>query len=272
MPQRCHGRPLLTVIVPVFNEAGTVRQLLERVVAAPYEKEVIVVNDGSTDGTAPILKDAAARLGVIILAHATNRGKGYAIRTGLSEARGRFTLIQDADLEYEPCDYPRLIEPLRTGRAVVVFGSRYLEPQASRGRWSFRMGVALLNQAVKVVYGARLTDEATCYKAMATSLLRELDLRCEGFEFCPEVTAKACRLGLTIHEVPVSYHPRGMGEGKKIRWRDGVSALRTLWRWRKWTSPVSYADAASDDGPLSRVPISHSGPPEPGLELGHVGA
>ncbi|MEZ6114143.1 MAG: glycosyltransferase family 2 protein [Pirellulaceae bacterium] len=159
-------------------------------------------------------------------------------RTGLTRATGRFVMIQDADLEYNPADYTVVLEPLLRGDAQVVYGSRYMGQ-----RWNcrqnlrlFRHGVSLLNLAVRILYGQRLTDEATCYKAMPTDLLRSLDLQCERFEFCPEVTAKLCRLGIKIHEVPISYRPRGHAAGKKLRWRDGIEALRVLWRYRNWQS------------------------------------
>jgi dolichol-phosphate mannosyltransferase len=226
---------LLTVIVPVFNEAGTVEEMLRRVLAAPYDKQVIVVDDGSTDGTTTLLEKWEGK--VELLRHSRNRGKGAAIRTGLEHVRGRFVIIQDADLEYDPRDYPRLIEPLLRGEAQVVYGSRYLRNlrrgEGKPGRL-FRWGVSVLNLCVRLWYGVRLTDEATCYKAVPTSLLRQMDLQCERFEFCPEVTAKICRLGLRILEVPIHYHPRTVEAGKKIRWRDGWDALATLWQWRNW--------------------------------------
>lgn len=251
---------LLTVIVPVYNEAATIDALLRRVAAVPLDMQVIVVDDASNDGTVGILERWEGHPLVELLAHSRNRGKGAAIRTGLEQARGRYTIVQDADLEYDPRDYLRLLAPLLAGEADVVYGSRYLRT-GSRIRensgeaapdtislaatrtltspatppWSlFRVGVCALNAATRRLYGARLTDEATCYKLFATEALQAMRLECERFEFCPEVTAKACRMGLRIAEVPVRYSPRGMAEGKKIRWRDGVEALTTLWRWRRW--------------------------------------
>jgi dolichol-phosphate mannosyltransferase len=195
--------PTLTVIIPVYNEEATIDELLRRVFAAPYDKQVIVVDDGSTDGTATMLEKWKGYPQLEVLRQDRNRGKGAAIRSGLGRARGRFTCIQDADLEYNPHDYPRMLEPLIDGKAIVVYGSRYLS-SSGRGRFTwnpFRFGVAVINFCVRVLYGAQLTDEATCYKALPTAVLRGMDLRCERFEFCPEVTAKACRLGLAIHEV-----------------------------------------------------------------------
>ena len=242
--------PLLSVIIPVYNEAATVARLVDRVLAVPCPKQLILVDDGSTDGSAAILKTWADHPDVILLRHSHNRGKGAAIRTGLAHARGRFTLVQDADLEFDPCDYPRLLGPLLQGQADIVYGSRYLRPLPGRrscGRL-FRYGVALLNLAVRLLYGVRLTDEATCYKVFPTDVLRAMDLQCERFEFCPEVTAKACRIGSIIAEVPIRYTPRTAAEGKKIRWTDGWEALRTLWKWRHWqpataTRPVREEEA-----------------------------
>lgn len=227
---------LLTVIVPVYNEVATVDLLLRLVVEAPFEKQLIVVDDGSDDGTATILQRWQGYPGVLLLRHAVNRGKGAAIRTGLEKAGGLYTLIQDADLEVAPHDYPRLLEPILKGQARVVYGSRFLRgagPGAPPWTWN-RLGVALLNLWLWWLYGVRLTDEATCFKLFPTQVLRQLELSCVRFEFCPEVTAKACRLGLKIHEVPVSYRPRSVPEGKKIRWKDGVEAVVTLWKLRGW--------------------------------------
>ncbi|HVA48840.1 MAG TPA: glycosyltransferase family 2 protein [Pirellulales bacterium] len=260
-PQHLAGRDgydaLLTVIVPVYNEAATVDELLRRVVDVPLEIQVIVVDDGSSDGTTAILERWEGHPLVELLAHTRNRGKGAAVRTALEHARGRYAIVQDADLEYDPRDYLRLLEPLLAGEADVVYGSRYLNERSrirensGRGRgtltssatglaptppWTtFRVGVCALNVATRWLYGTRLSDEATCYKLFRTETLRAMRLECERFEFCPEVTAKACCMGLRISEVPVGYHPRGAAQGKKIRLRDGIEALKTLWRWRKWT-------------------------------------
>ena len=229
-----HGNLFLSVIVPVFNEERTISELLRRLLSGPYtapEMEVVLVDDGSFDGTAQILDSFRDCPGVTVIHHDRNRGKGAAIRTGLTQARGEVTVIQDADLEYDPRDLPRLVEVIRRGEAEVVFGSRYLEgPPLPWTR--FRAAVVVLNWFVRLLYGQRLTDEATCYKAFRTKLLRQMDLRAKRFEFCPEVTAKACRLGHRILEVPISYAPRGVADGKKINWRDGVQAFWTLLVWR----------------------------------------
>ncbi|MCI0683806.1 MAG: glycosyltransferase family 2 protein [Gemmataceae bacterium] len=251
--------PMLTVIVPVYNEARTVDESLQRLLAGPYafpDMEVLVVDDGSTDGTAERLANWTQTSGVLILRHVRNRGKGAAIRTALERARGRITIIQDADLEYDPAELPELIEPIRRGEAQAVFGSRYLRPAAGASLqrhgisqrptppWTkFRLAVSILNALVRLLYGVRLTDEATCYKALPTSLLRALDLQAQRFEICPEVTAKLCRLGTPILEVPIAYHPRPESQGKKIRWRDAWDAVVTLvaWRFRKLPSAMRAA-------------------------------
>jgi dolichol-phosphate mannosyltransferase len=225
--------PLLTVLIPVYNEERTIEALLRQVAEGPYpDKQVIVIDDGSSDATPRLLEAWAGRPGFLVLRHDRNRGKGTAVRTGLAHAHGEVTIIQDADLEYDPADYPRLVEPILRGDAEAVYGSRYLAP-ARRLPWTrFRMGVVVFNLLVRVLYGRRLTDEATCYKAARTALWRALDLRAERFELCPEMTAKLCRLGVALIEVPIAYHPRGTAAGKKIGWRDAVQTVWTLFRWR----------------------------------------
>jgi glycosyltransferase involved in cell wall biosynthesis len=224
--------PPLTVIVPVFNEQATIDTLLQRVLAAPYpEKQVVVVDDGSTDGTASILRRWQATPGVLVLRHGTNLGKGAAVRTGLSQASADVTLVQDADLEYDPEDYTALVEPILAGECPVIYGSRYLK--SSGLPWTkFRAGVVGLNLLVRLLYGVRLSDEATCYKVAPTRYWRALALEAEGFELCAEVTAKLCRLGLPIREVPIRFSPRSVAQGKKIGWLDVWPTIWTLVRWR----------------------------------------
>jgi hypothetical protein len=257
--------PLLTVLVPVYNERDTIDELLRRVTAAPYDKQIVVIDDGSTDGTIEILERWQDYPGVEVVEHVFNRGKGAAIRTGLERARGRFTIIQDADLEYDPQEYRVLLEPLLAGQAQVVYGSRYLKPgqQALQGSWLFRRGVALLNLGVRLLYGVKLTDEATCYKLFPTWALKAMDLQCQRFEFCPEVTAKTCRLGLSILEVPITYAPRTNQQGKKIRWTDGLQALAVLWKWRRWR-PVAQAPNV---GARNHAGDSFPGPNSTGTQL-----
>jgi dolichol-phosphate mannosyltransferase len=242
--------PPLTVLIPVYNEERTIDELLRRVADGPYpDKEVIVIDDGSSDATPRLLEAWADQPGFRLLRHAKNQGKGAAVRTGLAQARGEVTIIQDADLEYDPADYPRLVEPIRRGTADAVYGSRYLAPTRRLPWTTFRVGVMLFNGMVRVLYGQRTTDEATCYKAVRTSLFCALDLQAVRFELCPEMTAKLCRLGVRIAEVPVSYQPRGATDGKKIGWRDGAQAVWTLLRWR--VAPFSAASESVRE--LTRV-------------------
>jgi len=227
------GQPLLTVIVPVYNERPTIESVLQRLLAAPYaDKEIILVDDGSDDGTVAILERWTGHPNVLVMHHEHNRGKGAAVRSALSHTRGTIAIIQDADLEYDPNEWPRLIEPIRRGGATVVYGSRYLRPSSSLPWSKFRLAVSLLNLLVRLLYGRRLSDEATCYKAMPTALFRALDLRAQRFDLCAEITAKVCRLRLPILEVPISYQPRSAVEGKKIGWRDAWSTFWTLLQWR----------------------------------------
>ena len=222
----------VSVLVPVYNEEATLDALLERVRKAPYVKQVIVVDDGSSDGTAARLQCWRDVPGFEALAHPRNRGKGAAIRTALARATAPFTIIQDADLEYDPAEYPKLIEPLRRGEARVVYGTRYTSGTNALPWTRFRLAVHLLNGMVRVLYGAKITDEATCYKAFETALLKSLPLRCERFEFCPEVTAKVLKRGVAILETPISFRYRTVEEGKKIGWRDGFEAIWTLLKYR----------------------------------------
>lgn len=239
---------VLSVIVPVFNEGKTIGELLARVLQVSIPKQVIVVDDGSTDGSVSVLEEWEGHPDLVLLSHSSNRGKGAALRTGLEVAEGHFTIIQDADLEYDPNDYERLLQPLLNGSAQVVYGSRYLalEGHERYKRGVFDLGIRALNVATSWLYGVRLTDEATCYKVFPTELLKRMDLQCERFEFCPEVTAKTARMGITIHEVPIAYDPRSYEDGKKIRLRDGWEALNTLWRWRKWTPEINPAQPRAD--------------------------
>ncbi|MGL4552846.1 MAG: glycosyltransferase family 2 protein [Gemmataceae bacterium] len=243
----------LTVIVPVYNEERTIHALLERVIAAAGpRREVIVVNDGSSDGTAAVLQRWRGRAGVRVVEFASNRGKGAAVRAGLELARGEVTIIQDGDLEYDPRDYTRVVTPILRGEAEVVFGSRYLSPSPGLPWTRYRLAVLLLNGIVRTLYGLRLTDEATCYKAVRTDLMRRLRLEADRFELCPEMTAKLARMGVPVVEVPISYRPRSRAEGKKIRFRDAVAAVWTLfrWRWRDWDqSPVPRPAEALLSGP-----------------------
>ncbi len=225
----------ISVIIPVYNEFRTLHQVLERVSLAPLpegcSKEIVVIDDGSTDGTTQMIGEQA-RAGLIIGHYAArNSGKGAAIRMGLEIATGDIILIQDGDLEYDPQDFHKLLDPIVRGQADVVYGSRFLGRSTGMAVKN-RIANWILAAAANILYRAHLTDEATAYKAFRASALRGLRLECRRFEFCPEVTAKLRRLGYRIHEVPISYNARNKADGKKIRARDGFEALWTLIKYR----------------------------------------
>jgi dolichol-phosphate mannosyltransferase len=223
----------VSVLIPAYNESRTIARCLEAVYDRNpgRELEVIVVDDGSTDGTYEAAL-GAARPGTRVLKHERNSGKGSAIRTAVAAAAGEIVLIQDADLEYDPAEYAALLKPIEEGRAEVVYGSRILKPDNVRSYSSYYWGGRVLSWWTNVLYGSAITDEATCYKLFKTPLLRSFHLRCKGFEFCPEVTAKTLRRGINIVELPISYRPRRIEEGKKIRWHDGVIHLWVLFKLR----------------------------------------
>jgi glycosyltransferase involved in cell wall biosynthesis len=219
----------VSVVIPVYNEVASVQEVLALVQNSPVQKEVILVDDGSTDGTRQTLSRIAPQANVTVIFHEGNHGKGAAIRTGLEHARGEYVLIQDSDLEYDPQDYPALLQPLREGRTNVVYGVRPDRPE--RGL-SYYFGAKFLTVLTNLLYGCNIRDEATCYKAFRRSTLARVRLESRRFEFCPEVTAKLSRIGEKIYEVPISYSPRTAQEGKKIRWTDGWIAIWTLLRYR----------------------------------------
>jgi dolichol-phosphate mannosyltransferase len=219
----------VSVIVPVYNEIAHLDELLQGIHASPVRKEIIIVDDGSTDGTREKLQAIPLADNVTVIFHQGNCGKGAAIRTALHYARGEYVLIQDSDLEYNPQDYPALVRPLEQRLANVVYGVRPDRPE--RGL-RFFLGAKLLTHLTNVLYGAGIHDEATCYKVFRRSLISQISLECRRFEFCPEVTAKLCRMGEKIAEVPIAYQPRSAGEGKKIRHSDGWLAIWTLLRYR----------------------------------------
>jgi dolichol-phosphate mannosyltransferase len=233
MRERAGPRPLLSVLVPAFDERSTIEELIREVVRVPIPKEILVVDDGSTDGTREILERLARELPDLrLIAHEEKRGKGSAVRTAIPHLRGRITIIQDADLEYVPDDYPFLIAPILEGRTSVVYGSRPLHPDNRYPLDLFRIGSWVVTQAANLLYRCRLTDEPTGYKVFRTELLASIRLRCRGFEFCPEVTAKVRKRGERILEVPIRYRRRTVADGKKIRARDAIVALWTLVRYR----------------------------------------
>lgn len=222
--------PLLSVVVPVFNEVATVGQVLARVRASPVDKEIVVVDDGSTDGTRERLAvETGDDLRVIL--HPHNRGKGAALHTGFSAARGQVVVVQDADLEYDPAEYPVLLAPILDGRADAVFGSRFLSGAHRVLYFRHRLGNGLLTFLSNLATNLNLTDMETCYKAVRREVLASIPLVEERFGFEPEVTAKLARAGARIYEVPVSYSGRTYEEGKKIGWKDGVRALWCIWKY-----------------------------------------
>jgi len=222
----------LSILIPVYNEEATLEEILRRVLALPIDKELILVDDCSTDGTREILNQYTEHPDIRVVFHDRNSGKGRAVRTALDHATGEIVVVQDADLEYDPADLLPMIAPIENGEADVVFGSRRLKKDNPRSLMTFFIGGMTLNWITCRMYGIRITDCATCYKMMKTDLLRSLNLRCERFEFCPEVIAKLSRRKITIIELPISYAPRTIEEGKKIRWRDGIEALWTLVKFR----------------------------------------
>jgi glycosyltransferase involved in cell wall biosynthesis len=223
--------PTLSVVIPVFNERSTLHELLRRVRMSPVDKEIILVDDGSTDGTREVLEELRGEPGIDVILHAHNRGKGAAVRTGLARARGHVVIIQDADLEYDPSEYPRLLAPIQSGQADAVFGSRFAGGAARVLYFWHRLGNGFLTLLSNFATDVNLTDMETCYKAVRRDLLQSLELTQERFGIEPELTAKLARAGARIYEVPISYRGRTYAEGKKIGWRDGVKAILCIWRY-----------------------------------------
>jgi glycosyltransferase involved in cell wall biosynthesis len=223
---------LLSVIVPVFNERTTVAEVVRRIraVELPVEREVVVVDDGSSDGTDKIL-NAIGDSTVRILAHKANAGKGAAIRTGLETVRGDLVLIQDADLEYDPEDWPKLLDPILRGKARVVYGSRFTGERKNMMPLHW-IGNRFLSLVTNVLYSSTLSDMETCYKLFDRRVLEGITVESDRFDFEPEITAKVLRRGFRIYEVPISYAGREAAEGKKITWRDGIGALKALIKYR----------------------------------------
>ena len=223
--------PLLSVVMPVFNERHTIDEIIRRVLAVPLRIELIVVDDCSTDGTSRMLDDLQRELGFVLLRQPRNQGKGAALRRGFTAVTGDLVIIQDADLEYSPEEYPELIELICQGRADVVFGSRFI----GRHRvflFTHYLGNRLLTLITNVLYNTMLTDMETCYKVMRVDVLRSMTLDSNGFGIEPEITAKMFKRDYRVYEVPITYDGRGYKEGKKITWRDGVVALWVLLKYR----------------------------------------
>ena len=223
----------LSIIIPVYNEKDTILKILslvEAVVLPDIIKEIIIVDDKSTDGTREILGSLKDKYKIIL--KDKNEGKGAALRTGFEAMTGDIVIIQDADLEYDPQDYYKLIKPILDGREKVVYGSRNLNKKNQSSGFTYYWGGRLLSWLTNFLYGTKITDEPTCYKVFQADILNNLDLKCAGFEFCPEVTAKIARQGINIYEEPIKYFPRSIIDGKKIRWHDGWAAIWTLIKYR----------------------------------------
>ena len=223
----------LSVLIPVYNEEETLREIVQRVLEQPWEKELILVDDASSDGTAAILEELAREHAEVeVRRHSTNLGKGAALRTALASFTGDVVLIQDADLEYDPSDYAVLLEPIQRGRADVVYGSRFQGGKFSRVHlYHHYLGNRLLTMLSNFVTNLNLTDMETCYKVFKADVARRLDLRSKTFAVEPEITCKVAKMRVKIYEVPISYAGRDYSAGKKIRPRDGLWAVLSILRW-----------------------------------------
>jgi len=231
---------LISVVMPVYNEAATIQRIVDRVLAAPFNLELIIIDDGSTDGTSAALKTVSDAVSQVrVLTHETNRGKGAALRTGFAAATGDLILVQDADLEYDPGQYPSLLQPLLDDEADVVFGSRFGGQHHRKRYFWHTLGNWLLTTISNWKTGLKLTDMETCYKVFPRKLLDRIELIEDRFGFEPEFTAKIARLTrddgspLRIIEVPITYDRRGFSEGKKIHFGDALHAVRCIWRYRR---------------------------------------
>jgi len=229
-------KPLLSVIIPVYNEIKTIAEVIARVRAVPLSTEIILVNDGSTDGTGEFLEPEGNKPMTVVCNSLINLGKGSAVRIGLERVQGEIVIIQDADLELDPAEFPKLIKPIQEGQTDVVFGSRFLGrglfgrvPNFPLVPW---LGNKIIVFTTNVLYGAQLTDVETAYKVCRASVINSIKLDSKGFELEPELTAKLLRLGYGIIEVPISYQPRKRSEGKKIGWIDGFKAIYYLFKYR----------------------------------------
>jgi glycosyltransferase involved in cell wall biosynthesis len=220
----------LSVIIPVYNEKDTIRTILDKVLAVPIEKEVILVDDFSTDGSREILKNINMN-NVQTVFHEKNKGKGAALRTGFQYMTGDIAVVQDADLEYDPMELTKLIEPILAGKADVVYGSRF-SGRTDKMTFAHWLGNKMLTLTTNVLYGTHLTDMETCYKMVKTPIIKSMKLRANRFDFEPEITAKLLKSGKKILEIPISYKGRHWDAGKKITWKDGIAAIWSLIKFR----------------------------------------
>ena len=227
---------LLTVVIPIYNECQTLAQLIERVRAVDIDKHLVLVDDCSTDGTRDLLKDYESNADCTVLYHDVNQGKGAALRTGFAKADGDIVIIQDADMEYDPNDYPRLIQPILDGLADVVYGSRFAGGETHRvlGFWHSK-GNKALTMLSNMFTNLNLTDMETCYKVFKREVIQQIEIEENRFGFEPEMTAKLARIkGIKIFEVGISYNGRTYAEGKKIGWKDGVRAIWCILKYNLW--------------------------------------
>jgi glycosyltransferase involved in cell wall biosynthesis len=222
----------LSIIMPVYNERDTLEQIVEQVLATGLAHEIVMVDDGSTDGTREVMEQWNDHPVIRLIYHEQNMGKGSAVRTGFQAATGDIFLIQDADLEYDPRDYPKLLQPIREGRADVVYGSRFIGGPARKVYFWHRAGNFFLTMLTNILYNVDLTDMETCYKCFRADLVRDIPLRSRRFDFEPEITAKVAKRRYRIYEVAISYYGREFHEGKKITGWDGLPALAALIKYR----------------------------------------
>jgi len=224
----------LSIIVPVYNERDTVARLLEQVLSLDIDKEIIVVDDGSTDGTREVLTECE-REPISVIHHPENRGKGAAVRSGLERARGKYVIVQDADLEYDPNEIAGLMAPLEQGECDAVYGNRFplaLKEGVHGVHILIYVANLCLSYFLSVLFMRRIHDIETCYKILRTDVAKSLGVRADGFDIEPEITAKLLKRGYRIKEIPISYRHRHYSEGKKITWRDGITALLTILKYR----------------------------------------
>jgi len=221
----------LSVIVPVYNEKRTIDLILEKVRAVPLEKEIIVVDGHSIDGTRALLKEQEKIPGTRVIYEPERRGRGHALKEGIRVAQGDIIIFQDADLELDPADYPDLIKPIEENHAVVVFGSRFLREKPLMSFLQF-WGNRLINMMVNLLYGTRLTDVETCYQVFRRDAIQNIQIENNSFAFTVELTVKLIKAGYKIHEIPIKYFPRGKAEGKKVYWADGFASLWTLIKYK----------------------------------------